>query len=642
MLKFAIFPYYHSCMSRWELLKWPSDPHRKFAQTFYEILRIPHYFFTSSEFVRDKSEVNNILAGAIDMKNRTLWSMACEERVKSVENNHSDSYFHYNYAVDEVCRVGNRPLLTHPDLLVSQWYDSYTTQYATSSILQVWRESDWKSVVNKLTAGSNYEIIDQFFLAISAGQLYQRLSRPVLPLAEGRGLAGISEPWEPALGPVTTDGLGLKGVLGEGFVNICAINSVDKEAILLTENGTVIRFTIGSLRIQLDLREGDDFGIISQNLALKNSLDINFIASTLLRDDNQFGGMGSRAAVRSRRPSVPLWLENDNYFLVGSPDTCPRSDSLNDYRNFEQEWERKIELSCEKSVLSKLLNVTMLHPCDIEMVRNGTIFRPEGEDFSRAKEQKHRSEGHVDQSLSQTPIPFTIAMTTCRRLGHFLSVAKHIESFVYSFSESFVTEVMVVDDGSPDADRLSMLRAFPNFTFIFKSIQSRGHAASLNMIMKHVTTRFFLYLEDDWKLLREPILSPPLLKGVIDKHNGNAPELILQRLIRISIQIIEDSLKYRNESHVHEPITQVFLNDQRTSPCAMGLVSSDIDCGNLTSCQCDAGEIGYGGWPREAVVHKYSKGNKTLMTIPYSLHEFGLRYEVNHYHELVFASLFCH
>ena len=66
---------------------------------------------------------------------------------------------------------------------------------------------------------------------------------------------------------------------------------------------------------------------------------------------------------------------------------------------------------------------------------------------------------------------------------------------------SHVCEIIVVDDASSNEDRTKMVELFPDFHFVFKSDEKRGHATSMNMIVKMVKTRYLLYLEDDFLIL---------------------------------------------------------------------------------------------------------------------------------------------
>ena len=87
-----------------------------------------------------------------------------------------------------------------------------------------------------------------------------------------------------------------------------------------------------------------------------------------------------------------------------------------------------------------------------------------------------------------------------------------------------VKEVIVVDDDSSDLDRYEkqynhsfihlsynrgdeyaftyrtkMMERNPTFKFIFKTNDEKGHAQSMNILMDHVSTKYFVYIEDDWE-----------------------------------------------------------------------------------------------------------------------------------------------
>ena len=46
-----------------------------------------------------------------------------------------------------------------------------------------------------------------------------------------------------------------------------------------------------------------------------------------------------------------------------------------------------------------------------------------------------------------------------------------------------IEKFIVIDDGSSQEDISKMKRAFPDFAFLIKSENSKGHAKSLNMIL---------------------------------------------------------------------------------------------------------------------------------------------------------------
>lgn len=91
----------------------------------------------------------------------------------------------------------------------------------------------------------------------------------------------------------------------------------------------------------------------------------------------------------------------------------------------------------------------------------------------------------------------TLSITTCRRLSHFVDT---VCSFLNACSDiDRIDRFLCIDDGSSKADRAEMKRLFPFFDFVFKGAADKGHARSLNQVMRMVETPYLLHLEDDWR-----------------------------------------------------------------------------------------------------------------------------------------------
>jgi len=168
----------------------------------------------------------------------------------------------------------------------------------------------------------------------------------------------------------------------------------------------------------------------------------------------------------------------------------------------------------------------------------------------------------------------TIALTTCKRLKHFQATMRGLIRALDDALFRVACRVIVVDDSSSQEDRAEMAAEFPEIDFLLKSPRSRGHAHSMNLLLRLVETRYLLYLEDDWLAL----------------PGANAMDVVFD-----AIAIM------RHAARQGEPLAQVLLNDQSSRGCAYAV-----------SEHCGADVLGTAGWPRH-----------TSGGVKYRLHEFG-------------------
>ena len=108
--------------------------------------------------------------------------------------------------------------------------------------------------------------------------------------------------------------------------------------------------------------------------------------------------------------------------------------------------------------------------------------------------------GEWDFFSSQDPI-VTIGMTTCKRLSLFTRTMNALlPALGYPHPEhgiqlyGIIHSFLVVDDQSTAMDRVYMLTHYPHLMYIFKDKGSVGHAASLNILMRMVHTRYYKYV----------------------------------------------------------------------------------------------------------------------------------------------------
>ena len=195
--------------------------------------------------------------------------------------------------------------------------------------------------------------------------------------------------------------------------------------------------------------------------------------------------------------------------------------------------------------------------------------------------EEERLDWSDDDNTERTRRKVTIGLTTCKRLGHFRSTMRGLcgaLGVATPGSHPSVARVLVVDDGSSEDDRVAMAREWPDVDFFHKAPRFKGHAQSLNLLLRLVETRYFLYLEDDWLAL---------------------PHIDAQHILHEPLAVIEQA------QAAGEPLVQVLLNDQATRGCAYAIPES-----------CGPDDLGRAGWHRAAVGE--DKRNKT-----YRLHDFG-------------------
>jgi GR25 family glycosyltransferase involved in LPS biosynthesis/tetratricopeptide (TPR) repeat protein len=157
----------------------------------------------------------------------------------------------------------------------------------------------------------------------------------------------------------------------------------------------------------------------------------------------------------------------------------------------------------------------------------------------------------------------TLTITTCRRRELF---ERTIDSFLECcIDHHHIGRWICIDDGSSAQDRDAMRARYPFFEFIFKSIDDRGHASSMNALLQEVHTPYWLHLEDDWDFVsKSPIVEqamrvldddPTLLQVVL---NRNYAETLEQRLV-VGGEALRtaDGFPYRRHTHLPAGSTEL-------------------------------------------------------------------------------------
>ncbi len=143
----------------------------------------------------------------------------------------------------------------------------------------------------------------------------------------------------------------------------------------------------------------------------------------------------------------------------------------------------------------------------------------------------------------------TLSITSCRRLDLFVGT---VCSFLNACTDvELVDRFLCVDDGSSDEDRTEMRRLFPFFEFVFKGPAEKGHARSMNVIRRTVTTPLLVHLEDDWHFFAKRAYIGPAIE-ILEEEPGLG-QLLFNRNYA---EILEDrelpgGLRRRSAGHGH-------------------------------------------------------------------------------------------
>lgn len=129
----------------------------------------------------------------------------------------------------------------------------------------------------------------------------------------------------------------------------------------------------------------------------------------------------------------------------------------------------------------------------------------------------------------------TVTMTSCKRFKLFCST---VNSFLNACQDlHLIREWIVVDDNSSHQDREEMKKLYPFIKWVFKTPSQRGHAISMNILQKMVTTPYVWHQEDDWLWIRSTtwlsncyqILKSNTKLGqcLVNKNYGEAEETMM-------------------------------------------------------------------------------------------------------------------
>ena len=93
----------------------------------------------------------------------------------------------------------------------------------------------------------------------------------------------------------------------------------------------------------------------------------------------------------------------------------------------------------------------------------------------------------------------TFTITTCKRLDYFI---ESMDTFILRCQDiDFIDLWICIDNNSSESDRNIMKERYPFFTFIYKTVETKGHAKSMNILWDTIKTDYVFHFEDDWKII---------------------------------------------------------------------------------------------------------------------------------------------
>ena len=112
----------------------------------------------------------------------------------------------------------------------------------------------------------------------------------------------------------------------------------------------------------------------------------------------------------------------------------------------------------------------------------------------------------------------TFVVCTCKRLKCFLGSMENF--FENCLDHHLIHEFIVLDDNSTEEDRKVMQEKYPNFKYVMKTPEQKGHSYSLNLIPELVKTKYFLNWEDDTEFLNKKNYISDAIK-ILESNNAN-------------------------------------------------------------------------------------------------------------------------
>jgi GR25 family glycosyltransferase involved in LPS biosynthesis len=176
----------------------------------------------------------------------------------------------------------------------------------------------------------------------------------------------------------------------------------------------------------------------------------------------------------------------------------------------------------------------------------------------------------------------TVTMTTCKRYDLF---NKTVNSFIACCTdlEKYIYEFIVIDDNSTEEDKKLMSNNYPFIRYIFKDATNKGHARSMNLLLKEIKTDYVFHMEDDWQFIIKDNYITKCLKIIkSDKRYGQclvnrcySEDFIIGHRIGGGYRRYVDNLRY----YIHQYLVGNALNKLHNVLGTLGLTHSSYWCG---------------------------------------------------------------
>lgn len=203
-------------------------------------------------------------------------------------------------------------------------------------------------------------------------------------------------------------------------------------------------------------------------------------------------------------------------------------------------------------------------------IYNLHIGRLTSERFDKDKKNAYglNDEQQFGEKKKDEKLDVTFTITTCKRLAHFI---KTMNDFLLKCEDKHkIKHWICIDDNSSDTERKVMKQTFPFFDFIYKNIDSKGHAKSMNILLDVIKTKYVIQYEDDW-LIENSFKIEPLVRLLEEKSNTiqvkflNEHETKLYRNKASDVCPVEPYnplIKYKLTEMFHEEQLQLALTNK--------------------------------------------------------------------------------